>query len=80
MDTKKRLQVIEDEITRLTLKRKDLFNEWAYIVKKNERIFDLDGTYNNGLSQRADELLKEQKAIGRKVMRLLEKADNLILD
>ncbi len=80
MDNQRRLQKIEDEIATLTQKRAKLFNEWAYITKKNERIYDIEGYYNPQLTTKADDLLKEQKAIGKKVMRLLEQADNLIED
>lgn len=80
MDTQKRLQKIENEIASLTQQRAKLFNEWAYITKKNERIYDIEGYYNPQLTSKADDLLREQKAIGKKVIRLLEQADNLIAD
>ncbi|NJL12411.1 MAG: hypothetical protein HC913_05055 [Microscillaceae bacterium] len=80
MDNKIKLQRIEEEITRLTKKRTELFNEWAYLVKKNDRDFDLNGFSDLKMTKKADDLLLEQRAIGKQVMRLLEQADNLIVD
>lgn len=80
MDNKKKLQKIEDEIMQLTQTRKELFNEWAFLIKKNERLYELDNSYDPKITQRADELLLKQKKISKKVMKLLEQADNLIID
>ncbi len=77
---KTKIQQIEEEINFLTKKRAELFNEWVYLVKKNDRDYDLNGTSDPKLVQRADDLLKEQRAIGKKIMKLLERADNLSLD
>ncbi len=74
---KSKIQKIEEEISALTKKRADIFNEWAYLVKRNDRESEINGIDNPKLVQKAEQLFFEQKAIGRQIMRLLEKADNI---
>ncbi len=80
MDKKEKLQNIEEKVTQLTQKRKELFNEWAYLIKKNERLYELDNEYDPEITKQVDKLLKEQKSISKKIMKLLEQADNFIID
>lgn len=77
---KTKIQQIEEEINYLTQKRAELFNEWAYLVKKNDRDYELKGDSSPHLVKKADSLLQEQRSIGKKIMKLLEKADSLTMD
>lgn len=77
---KSNIEKIEEEIKLLSQKRAELFNEWAYLVKKNDREYELTGRTNPQLEQKAEQLLSEQKAIGKQIMKLLEKADNITLE
>ncbi|MDX2306483.1 MAG: hypothetical protein NW226_26980 [Microscillaceae bacterium] len=74
------IQKIEDEINFLTKKRSQLFDEWIYLVKKNDREFELNGFINDQATAKAELLLKEQKSIGKKIMTLLQKADSMTSD
>jgi ElaB/YqjD/DUF883 family membrane-anchored ribosome-binding protein len=75
-----KIQKIEQEINSLTQRRTELFNEWIYLVKKNDREDEIYGKVNSLSLQKADELLKEQRLISKKIMKLMETADNLIAD
>jgi hypothetical protein len=70
---------LENEINELTNQRSVLFEEWAEVVKSNDREFEMTGRNSAEQVKKADELLAKQKAIGRQIMRLLEKLDNLSL-
>ena len=74
------IQKIEEEINFLTKKRSKLFDEWVYLVKKNDRDYEINGFSNDLAVAKAESLLKEQRAIGKKIMNLLQKADNLAMD
>ena len=74
------IQKIEEEINFLTKQRSKLFDEWIYLVKKNDRDFEFNGYTNDLAVSKADKLLKEQRAIGKKIMNLLQKVDNLSID
>lgn len=70
---------LENEINELTNQRSVLFEEWAEVVKSNDREFEMTGRNTTEQVKKADDLLAQQKAIGKKIMRLLEKLDNLSL-
>lgn len=72
----KNIQTIEEQIKSLTQKRAKLFDEWAILVKKNDRDFELNGKSAPELVKKADNLLEEQREIGKKIMKLLDKIDN----
>lgn len=75
-----RMQKIESKIDALSQRRAELFREWANLVKQNDRDYEFTGRSNPLLMQRADCLLKEQKAIGKEIMHLIQKVDSLIND
>ena len=74
---KQRLSEIEKEIEALTKKRAVIFDEWVELVKRNEREYELNGESNTSLVKKADDLLKSQKDIGRKIMTLISESENL---
>ena len=77
MINKNKIQLIEDEINKLTKKRESVVNEWIRVIKKNDRDYEIYGSNSPHLLKKAEDLLREQRAIGKRIMRLLEKADNL---
>lgn len=68
---------LEQEIQQLTQRRAILFEEWASLVKKNERDFEDVGTMSFETLKKADELLKEQRIISKSILTLLDKMDDL---
>ncbi len=68
---------IEKEIQELTKQRANLFEEWALIVKRNERDFENNNHMSFETLQKADFLLKEQRNISKKILNLLDKIDDL---
>jgi hypothetical protein len=68
---------IEKEIENLTKQRANLFEEWALIVKRNERDFENNNNISFETLQKADFLLKEQRNISKKILSLLDTIDDL---
>lgn len=77
--SEQKLKAIEQEVEKLTQQRAQIFEEWAALVKKNDREFELNGKSSSQSVAKAEQLLQSQRDISRKIMRLLEQADNLSL-
>ena len=76
-DIKERIDQIEQEINILTKQRATLFDEWVDLVKRNDREFELQGKTSPTLEKKADYLLKSQKEISKKIIKLVTESENL---
>ncbi len=68
---------IEQEIQELTKHRAILFEQWAVLIKQNDREFEKSSVISFDVLYKADELLREQRSISKKILDLLDKMEDL---
>ncbi len=66
---------IEYEIQKLIKKRGMIFEEWANLVKKNDREIEISGACPTLDIQKAEKLLHQHNSLRGEIMRLFQKAD-----
>ncbi|WP_027001013.1 hypothetical protein [Eisenibacter elegans] len=72
------LSQIEQEISRLTAERGQLFTQWANTVKHNQRLAELNGVESPELVAKAESLLAAHNAIREKILELISRADRVV--
>lgn len=71
------MERIENEIQELIHRRGRIFDEWANLVKQNERDAELKGNSSPELVTKAENLFKEHQEIRVKITKLIRQADLL---
>lgn len=71
------MERIENEIQELIYRRGRIFDEWANLVKQNERDAEIKGNSSPELVEKAETLFKEHQNIRVQITKLIRQADLL---